>query len=122
MNEHEVGKKITKLLDLGLDDIKQSTLNRLQSARRASLENYHMAESVSNVGQGASARNGNEWQVKTRKLLSIIALLFTLMGILYWQALQQGDENEEIDILVLADDLPINAYLDDGFDAWLDQH
>jgi hypothetical protein len=122
MNEHEVGKKITKLLDLGLDDIKQSTLNRLQSARRASLENYHMAESMSNVGQGASARNGNEWQVKTRKLLSIIALLFTLAGILYWQALQQGDENEEIDILVLADDLPINAYLDDEFDAWLDQH
>lgn len=122
MNEHEIGKKITKLLDLGLDDIKQSTLNRLQSARRASLENYHMAESVSNVGQGASARNGNEWQVKTGKLLSIIALLFTLAGILYWQTLQQGDENEEIDILVLADDLPINAYLDDGFDAWLDQH
>ena len=46
MNEHEIGKKITQLLDLGLDDIKQSTLNRLQSARRASLENYHMAESV----------------------------------------------------------------------------
>jgi hypothetical protein len=122
MNEHEVGKKITKLLDLGLDDIKQSTLNQLQSARRASLENYHTAESVSNVGQGASARNGNEWQFKTGKLLSIIALLFTLAGILYWQTLQQGDENEEIDILVLADDLPINAYLDDGFDAWLDQH
>ena len=38
------------------------------------------------------------------------------------RTLQQGDENEEIDILVLADDLPINAYLDDGFDAWLDQH
>ncbi len=122
MNEHEVGKKITKLLDLGLDDIKQSTLNRLQSARRASLENYHMAESVANVGQGASARNGNEWQVKTGKLLWIIALLFALAGIFYWQALQQSDENEEIDILVLTDDLPINAYLDDEFDAWLDQH
>lgn len=122
MNEHEVGKKITKLLDLGLDDIKQSTLNRLQSARRASLESYHMAGSVANVGQGTSARNGNEWQIKTGKLLSIIALLFALAGIFYWQTLQQSDENEEIDILVLTDDLPINAYLDDGFDAWLDQH
>ena len=122
MNEHEVGKKITKLLDLGLDDIKQSTLNRLQSARRASLESYYMAESVANVGQGTSARNGNEWQIKTGKLLSIIALLFALAGIFYWQTLQQSDENEEIDILVLTDDLPINAYLDDGFDAWLDQH
>ncbi|MEO8992482.1 MAG: DUF3619 family protein [Nitrosospira sp.] len=122
MNEHEVGKKITKLLDFGLDDIKHSTLNRLQSGRRAAFENCHMAESVANVGQGASARNGNEWQIKTRKLLSIIALLFALAGISYWQTLQQSDENEEIDILVLTDDLPIDAYLDDGFDAWLDQH
>ena len=44
-------EKIAQLLDRGLDDIKQSTLNRLQSARRASLENYHMAETMVNVGQ-----------------------------------------------------------------------
>ena len=38
----------------------------------------------------------------------------------YWQTLQQGDENEEIDIMLLVDDLPVNAYLDNEFDAWLD--
>ena len=122
MNEHDVGKKIAKLLDLGLDDIKQNTLNRLQSARRVSFENLHMAEAMANVGQVASARSGNGWHVKTGKLLSIIALLFALAGALFWQTFQQSDENEEIDILVLADDLPINAYLDDEFDAWLDRH
>ncbi len=35
----------------------------------------------------------------------LIALLFALAGIVYWQTLQQGDENEEIDIMLLADDL-----------------
>ena len=118
MNESEIGKKTAQLLDLGLDDMKQSTLNRLQSARRASLENYHMAEVAVSVGQGATAR-GHDWHLGTRKLLSAIALLFAIAGVIYWPALQPGDENEEIDIMLLVDDLPINAYLDDEFDAWL---
>jgi hypothetical protein len=49
----------------------------------------------------------------------VIALLFTIATVIYWQGLQPGDENEEIDIMLLVDDLPINAYLDDEFDEWL---
>ncbi len=120
MNEAEVGKKVARLLDYGLDDIKQSTLNRLQSARRASLENYRGAETTVTVGHGVSAQGGHDWHFKTRKRLSLIALLFVLLSAVYWQALHQGDENEEIDIMLLVDDLPINAYLDNEFDAWLD--
>ena len=40
MNEQELGRKIAKLLDLSAEEnIKQSTLYRLQFARRAALEN-----------------------------------------------------------------------------------
>jgi hypothetical protein len=117
----EVGRKVALLLDCGLDDIKQSTLNRLQSARRASLENYHMAEAVVNVGQGASARSWPDWHSRTGRWLSVITLLFVLAGVLYWQSFPQSDENEEIEIMLLVDDLPIDAYLDDEFDEWLDQ-
>lgn len=121
MNEPEVGKKVARLLDHGLDDIRQSTLNQLQSASRAALENYHMAEEIVTAGHGVSARGGHDLHVKTRKFLSLIALLFALLGAVYWQTLQQSDENEEIDIMLLVDDLPINAYLNDEFDAWLDR-
>jgi hypothetical protein len=117
----EVGRKVARLLDCGLDDIKQSTLNRLQSARRASLENYHLAEAVVNVGQGASTRSWHDWHSRTGRWLSVITLLFVLAGVLYWQSFQQSDENEEIEIMLLVDDLPIDAYLDDEFDEWLDQ-
>lgn len=120
MNEAEAGKKVARLLNRGLDDIKQSTLNQLQSARRASLESYHEAATIVNVGHGASARSGHDWHFKTGKLVSLIALLFALVSVVYWQALQHGDENEEIDIMLLVDDLPVNAYLDNEFDAWLD--
>jgi hypothetical protein len=122
MREPEVGRKVAHLLDNGLNDIRQGTLNRLESARRASLENYHMAEAMVDAGQGASARTSHDWHARTRKRLSAIALLFALASVVYWQALQQGDENEEIDIMLLVDDLPINAYLDDEFNAWLDPH
>lgn len=121
MNEPELGRRVARLLDHGLDDIKQSTLNQLQSARRAALENYHMAEEIVTAGHGVSVQSGHDSHIKTRKLLSLVTLLFALLSVIYWQTLQQGDENEEIDIMLLVDDLPINAYLNDEFDAWLDR-
>ena len=122
MRESDVGRRVAHLLDNGLDHIRQGTLNRLESARRASLENYHVVEAMVDAGQGASARTGSDWHSGARKLLSAIALVFALASVVYWQALQPGDENEEIDIMLLVDDLPIDAYLDDEFDAWLDPH
>jgi hypothetical protein len=122
MSEDEIGKSVARVLDHGLDNLKQGTLNRLQAARRAALENYQMAEAEVRVGlgQGASARGGHEWHLRTRKLLSAVMLLLALAGIVYWQTLQPIDENEEIDIMLLVDELPVNAYLDNELDAWLD--
>jgi CHASE3 domain sensor protein len=119
MNNPQTGKKVAQILDQGLDDIKQETLDRLQSARRASLENYRSAETIVNVGRGASARNGHEWHLKSRRFVSLVSLLLALIGIAYWQSLQQSDENEDIDVMLLIDDLPVNAYLDNEFEAWL---
>ena len=36
-----------------------------------------------------------------------------------WQAYQAINEAEEIDAQLLSSDLPIDAYLDRGFQAWL---
>jgi hypothetical protein len=40
-------------------------------------------------------------------------------GIYTWQQSQRAAELEEIDALLLTDDLPIDAYLDRGFQNWL---
>ena len=122
MTEEEIGRKAAQLLDQGLDDIKQSTLSRLQSVRRAALENYQVADEVISVTHAGSARihGGHHSRAGARKLLSVLALLFAITGIIYWQTFQQSDENEDIDIMLLLDDLPVNAYLDDEFDAWLE--
>ena len=48
-------------------------------------------------------------------------LLIAALGFGYqqWQALQQVREFEELDLQLLASDLPIDAYLDRGFQNWL---
>jgi hypothetical protein len=121
MNESKLGNKIAQLLNRSLDDIEQHTLNRLQSARRASLEkNYRVVETLVTAGDSPTIRGENSSYFNAKNLISLVTLLLVLAGVSYWQTLQYGDENEEIDIMLLADDLPINAYLDNEFDVWLD--
>jgi len=121
MNESKLGNKIAQLLNRSLDDIEQHTLNRLQSARRASLEkNYRVVETLVTAGDSPTIRGENSSYFNAKNLISLITLLLVLAGVSYWQTLQYGDENGEIDIMLLADDLPINAYLDNELDVWLD--
>lgn len=121
MNESKLGNKIAQLLNRSLDGIEQHTLNRLQSARRASLEkNYRVVETLVTAGDNPTIRGENSSYFNARNLISLVTLLLVLAGVSYWQTLQYGDENEEIDIMLLADDLPINAYLDNELDVWLD--
>lgn len=120
MNESELGNKIAQLLNRSLDNIERNTLNRLQSVRRTSLKNYHAVETLVTAGDSPTVRGENSSYFNARNLISLVTLLLVLAGVSYWQTLQYGDENEEIDILLLADDLPINAYLDNKLDVWLD--
>jgi len=46
-------------------------------------------------------------------------LILGLIAINQWRDSQVAAEIEEIDAAVLTGDLPLDAYLDKGFDAWL---
>lgn len=121
MNEPELGNKVARLLNQGLDDIGQDTLNRLQAARRSSLESYQMSESRVITGGGTAAHSGHGWHFNPGKVLSLFALLLALAGVAYWQTpIQQGSDIADLDIMLLSDELPVDAYLDDEFGEWLD--
>jgi hypothetical protein len=49
----------------------------------------------------------------------MLVLILGLLSINHWRELQVAAEIEEIDAAVLTGDLPLDAYLDKGFDAWL---
>jgi hypothetical protein len=57
--------------------------------------------------------------VSLRLLLPMVVLVGGLLAINSWQQNLRVAEVEEIDALLLADDLPLDAYLDKGFEAWL---
>jgi len=52
-------------------------------------------------------------------LLPVLALVVATFGIYRWQESQRLAEVVEIDSQLLTDDLPIDAYLDRGFQNWL---
>jgi uncharacterized iron-regulated membrane protein len=60
------------------------------------------------------------WGGVSLRILLPIAILFAGVGGAYtWQQNQRAAELEEIDARLLTDDLPIDAYLDRGFQNWL---
>ena len=60
------------------------------------------------------------WAGLALRVLLPLALLIACAGAVYtWQQNQRAAEIEEVDALLLTDDLPIDAYLDRGFQNWL---
>jgi hypothetical protein len=122
MNEQELAKQIVQHLDQGLGQIKQGSLYQLQSARMAALERYREAPqsafALAWAGDVAFRVSHNR-HFNLRNLIAAGLLILGMIGVTYWQIALQGNDVAEIDASLLSDELPISAYLDSGFDAWL---
>jgi hypothetical protein len=107
-------------LEQGANQLGQGTLYRLQAARNAAMQKYHAEPAIGLAGEGLTASRLRHSQLLSARILLPLALvLLSLGGIVYWQTAKQSNDIEEIDAHLLTDDLPINAYLDKDFDAWL---
>jgi hypothetical protein len=85
--------------------------------RRRALER-HRAEPA--VAWADNVTGSSGWAGFALRVLVPLALLIAFAGALYtWQQNQRAAEIEEVDALLLTDDLPIDAYLDRGFQNWL---
>jgi hypothetical protein len=119
MNEMQFGDRIRHLLNAGpaLDADKTS---RLAKVRAAALERQRPepAPLVAWVDDVLVMLGG--WTgVSLRVMVPAIALLVSVAAIYTWQQNLRVAEVEEIDAMLLTDDLPIDAYLDRGFQNWL---
>lgn len=122
MKEREFAHRIRHHLNLGLDSdgIDRATADRLFKARQNALAHQKVAASqLSLAGVGNMA--ADMMLPHARTVIAMLGLMLGVAGVSYWNNYQQAAEFEEIDSALLADDLPINAYLDKGFYAWLDQ-
>ena len=119
MNELHFAYKLRQYLNRGLHELPPTTLDRLASARRQAIARQKVV-----VRRSALATAGDfvQHQVEGLHLRQVLLALLLALGVAtytYWSADESIAEIEAIDSALLADDLPIAAYTDTGFAAWL---
>jgi len=123
-------KKITTYLDHGVADLKAGTAYRLQLARTEALARLADPKrapatevAVARAGSGArgsgTASGGRGMGGRGWLWLGIALIVAAGFGYQQWQAYQQLNDIEETDAAILSSELPIDAYLDRGFQNWL---
>ncbi len=120
-------KKIATYLDHGAADLKAGTSYRLQLARAEALARLadprrapETRVAVAGAGNGSGTASGGRGLSGRGRLWIGIALIVAAgFGYQQWQAYQQLDDLEETDAAILSSELPIDAYLDRGFQNWL---
>ena len=122
MNEPEFGNKIRQVLNRGTRLGPRAEV-RLRAARELALAR-HKAGPASALawGEALVGRVGGLGGLSLRVLLPAALLGVALTTIYGWQQNQKAAEFADIDSRLLAGDLPIDAYIDKGFDAWLKEH
>ena len=111
--------KVGHALDQSADGLDRDIRTKLHNARQHALARQKVAvSSLSLAGVGHFV--GEVLLPQVRTLAAFFTLCVAVVGSYYWNNFQQAVENAEIDSALLADDLPINAYLDHGFRAWLE--
>ncbi|GAB4056646.1 DUF3619 family protein [Uliginosibacterium sediminicola] len=110
--------KLRNKLNAASATLDKDTAERLFAARQAALARHtNTAGVLSLAGFGRNAMNfGADY---LRPMLAALALLAFIFCGDYFGSIEHISELEEVDSGLLADDLPINAYLDRGFDTWL---
>jgi hypothetical protein len=126
-DELKFANKIRQALNEGarLDGPRGAAIaERLRSARERALASQRTARepALASVRAGAASLVGGFGGFggfSLRVLLPTALMVAGLVSIYSWQKEQRAADVEELDAQLLTDDLPIDAYLDKGFEAWL---
>lgn len=124
MNQEELfARQVCRVLDRGMLSLDHEIVERLRAARERALQHQRVViHEAALVGAGGTAlMSGDEERHPLRTLLAMLALLLGACLAYVWNGYNQATEHEAIDSALLADDLPPHAYLDKGFQAWLEQ-
>ncbi|OFZ97721.1 MAG: hypothetical protein A2Z44_07990, partial [Betaproteobacteria bacterium RBG_19FT_COMBO_58_11] len=114
MNDREFGNKIKQDLNYGLGRLDARVTERLKQARERALDAYAAQEQTASSSPYALA--GHHGQVMHHpalaplKWLPLAMLMLALLGVMYWQ--QEMNADEDIDVALLASDIPLNVYTD----------
>ena len=128
--------KIRHALNDTLDQLPASTTDRLAAARAQALARKKADAPVQPQFQlqqkparrrssfalsGWAAVFSTPWVARAAAVAPLVAMVAGLVGVYQGQQEQRVAELAELDAAVLSDDLPLTAYTDHGFNAYLVQ-
>lgn len=120
MNEDLIAGKIKQNLDLGLGQIGEQTLARLEHAREQALSHFHEAKPELDLAwAGSRDQRFQPGKSRLRYWVPAAALILALTAGVYWRFSAQGPDADDVDAGLLSEDVPINALIDHRFDGWL---
>ena len=118
MNEHDFHNRIRQHLNVSARNVAPPVADRLLQARQMALSCQKQSVrklSLAGIGQALS----EHVLPHGRTTLAMILVILVALGSGLLGEWQHTADLEEVDSALLADDLPIDAYLDRGFDAWV---
>lgn len=127
LQDHEiaaVGKALRPYLDAAAQNIKPGIAYRLAEARRgaiAALEPQTASNAASNGGTLAMAGGWRNRVTDFRFWATglLVAGVLSTYGVQQWQEIVLARDTADVDVMLLADDVPVDALLDKGFSHFL---
>lgn len=123
VNEHQFADRVRQILNQGTR-LEPRIAERLRAARERALERRKLEREPALgwariTADGVIGRFGGLGGFSLRVLVPAALLVAGLIAVYSWQQEQRAADVEELDARLLTDDLPIDAYLDRGFETWL---
>jgi hypothetical protein len=127
-NEINFAYRVRHALNENLDRLPATTVDRLAAARQAALSRkkpdsprrIHASRPVFAGAAGGYFSSGRlSWLARMGVALPIAFAIAGVIGIYQVEKQEHIKELAEIDSMVLVDELPLDAYLDHGFNAYL---
>lgn len=125
--DHEldrVGKALRPYLDAGAANIKPGVAYRLAEARRAAIASLEaQSATAASVSGGTLTMGGGvrsrltDWRFWATGL--VVAALLSTVGYQQWNEYVTARDTADVDVQLLADDVPVDALLDKGFSHFL---
>ncbi|MGO4376710.1 DUF3619 family protein [Pseudoduganella sp. RAF53_2] len=121
--------RVRHALNEKLDDLPASTTDRLAAARKAALARkradaparVRVTRTAPALAGGASFfSNPFTWVRNMGVALPLLLIVGGMVGVYQYEQQQSIAELAEMDAAVLSDELPLSAYLDHGFNAYLE--
>lgn len=127
LSDHElnrVGKALRPYLDAGAQDIKPGIAYRLAEARRAAVASLDAQTASSTSASGSTLVVAGGWRTRISdwrfwSVGLIVAAVLSTYGFQQWNDFVNAREAADVDVMLLADDVPVDALLDKGFSHFL---